>query len=95
MSDAQQVNMGVVATPLRSIGGGGGGGGKGGIGGGGGHGGYLAESRPSQANLGGKGNGVGKSYGGKACGQHSTCEESSEHEPLGAVPGSGMRSGPY
>ena len=95
MSADQQVNMGLVATPLRSVGGGGGGCGKGGIGGGGGHGGYVAESGSSQAKLGGKGHGVGKSFRGKACGQHTACEESYEREPFGAVPGSGKRSGPY
>ena len=94
-SAAQQANMGVVATPLRSISGGGGGGGKGGIGGGGGHGGYLAESGSSQANVGGKGYGVGKSHGGKARVQHSTCEESYEQEAFGAIPGSGVCYGPY
>ena len=80
---------------MRSISGGGGGGGKGGIGGGGGHGGYLAESGSSQANVGAKGYGVDKSHGGKARVQHSTCEESYEHEAFGAIPGSGVRYGPY
>ena len=95
LSAAQQANMGVVATPLRSMCVGGGGGGKGGIGGGGGHGGYLAESGSSQANVGAKGYGVDKSHGGKARVQHSTREESYEHEAFGGIPGSVVRYGPY
>ena len=95
LSAAQQGNMGVVATPLRSTCGGGGGGGKGGIGGGGGRGGDLAESGSSQVNVGGKGYGAGKSHGGKPSVQHIACEESYEHEAVGAMRGSGGRYGPY
>ena len=80
---------------MRSTCGGGGGGGKGGIGGGGGHGGDLAESGPSQVNVGGKGYGAGKSHGGKPTVQHIACEESYEHETVGAMRGSGGRYAPY